>query len=67
MSNNKKAFLLGFVFMALSVFGVAEAAPELSAGTVSGAPGEQVTVPVNYTSDGTVAALQFDIHGRTVQ
>jgi len=61
MSNNKKAFLLGFVFMALSVFGVAEAAPELSAGTVSGAPGEQVTVPVNYTSDGTVAALQFDI------
>ena len=61
MSNNKNAFLLGFVFMTLSFFGVAEAAPELSAGTANGAPGEQVTIPVNYTSDGAVVALQFDI------
>ena len=61
MSHNKRVLFLGFIFTALSVFGAAEAAPELLVGTVSGAPGEQATIPVNYTSDGAVAALQFEI------
>jgi len=35
MSHNKRVLFLGFIFTALSVFGAAEAAPELLVGTVS--------------------------------
>jgi RHS repeat-associated protein len=40
--------------------GPAHAIPRLAAASSQGLPGAQVSVPVQYTSDGTVVALQFD-------
>jgi len=61
MNNNKRALFLGLFFVVLSFFGMAEAAPELTIGTVNGAPGEQALVPVTISSDGSIVTLQFDI------
>lgn len=42
------------------------AAPSLSLGTASGTPGQVVNIPVSFTNDGTVVALQFDVQYTTV-
>ncbi|MGA9572455.1 MAG: putative Ig domain-containing protein, partial [Lysobacterales bacterium] len=48
--------------MALSLlWGSAFAAPDLLGGTATAGPGQEVTIPVDFQSDGSVVALQFDL------
>ncbi len=39
----------------------------LSLGTASGMPGQTVDIPVSFTNDGTVVALQFDVQYNATQ
>jgi len=47
--------------VALLVSGSLLAAPDLEGGNVTTGPGQEVSIPVNFTADGSVVALQFDL------
>ncbi len=61
MKRDQLATGLMIGMMLVSGAKIASAAAILSVGTVVGAPGSTVTVPVNLMSDTNVAALQFDL------
>lgn len=61
MMSSKNRFTLKVLFLSI-VLVQPLLAQELAVGTVSGAPGDTVELPVDFTSDGTVVSLQFDLN-----
>jgi hypothetical protein len=61
METMKKVVMVGLIWTVMVFSTAVWAQPNLQIGSGSGAPGAAVTIPVTFTNNGSVAALQFDL------
>ncbi len=67
MRTLKIISLFGWLMMGVFAVNTGWAAPTLSLGSASGLPGQTVNIPVNFTNDGSVVSLQFDVQYNAVK
>ncbi len=61
METIKRVGMVVLVCTAIAFSTTVWAQPNLQIGSASGVPGGAVTIPVTFTNNGSVAALQFDL------
>jgi len=67
MLRNRRLILNVVLSMTVLLSTSSWAQPDLQLGSATGMQGETVTIPVNFTNNGSVVGLQFDVQFNTTQ
>ena len=61
METTKRVWMMALIWAVIAISSAVWAQPNLQIGSASGVPGGAVTIPVTFTNNGSVVALQFDL------